>query len=59
MVVESGWVEEVGDSKKMVEDKVTREKNILAIFVAEAGKNSGALVLKQKNRNRMAFVMAS
>lgn len=57
--VESEWVEVVGDNKKMVEDKVTREKNILEIFVAEVGRNFGALVLRQKSRNRMESVMAS
>lgn len=45
------------DSREMGEGKVIREKNTLAIFVVEAGKNSGVLVLR--NRNRMESVVAS
>lgn len=57
-MAEYGQVEEVGDSKKMVEDKVAQEKNILAIFVAEVGRNFDARVKRQESRNRMEFARA-
>lgn len=52
-------MEEAGDNKRMAEDKVSPEKNIPAIFVAEVGMNFGALVLRQGNRNKMESVRAS
>lgn len=47
LVIGNVWAEEaVEDSKKMVEDKATQGRNILAIFAAEVGKSFGALVLR-------------